>query len=59
MAENKNNIIEIFIAGKPGEKLTSGVPWRTVPELLFEKKRLLPDIQRLLVLHKETIWELT
>jgi len=28
-----------------------GGPYLTVPELLFEKKKLIPDLQRLLVLH--------
>jgi len=26
-----------------------GGPWGTVPELLFEKKRLIPALQRLLI----------
>jgi hypothetical protein len=30
-------------------KVTFGGPWRTVPELLFEKKGLIPAIQQLLV----------
>jgi hypothetical protein len=30
-------------------KVTFGGPWGTVPELLFEKKGLIPNLQRLLV----------
>ena len=28
--------------------VTFGGPWATVPELLFEKKRLIPDLHQLL-----------
>jgi len=31
---------------------TSGGPWGTLPELLFEKKGLIPAIQQLIVSHK-------
>ena len=30
-------------------KVTFGGPWGTVPELLFEKKGLIPALQRLLI----------
>jgi len=29
-------------------------PWVTVPELLFEKKHLIPAVQQLLVSHRYT-----
>ena len=34
-----------------GNIITHGGPWGTVPELLFEKKQLIPSIQQLLVCH--------
>jgi len=33
-------------------KMTFGGPWGTVPELLFEKKHLIPLVQKLLVSHR-------
>jgi hypothetical protein len=32
-----------------GNNITYGGPWGTVPELLFEKKGLIPALQRLIV----------
>jgi hypothetical protein len=37
-----------------GNNITHGGPWGTVPELSFEKKGLIPTIQRLLVCHLGT-----
>jgi len=34
-----------------GNIITYGGPWWTVPELMFEKKQLIPSIQQLLVCH--------
>ena len=32
-----------------GNIITYGGPWATVPELMFEKKVLIPEVQQLLV----------
>jgi hypothetical protein len=38
----------------PDNNITYGGPWGRVPELLFEKKGLIPAIQQLLVCHLGT-----
>jgi hypothetical protein len=37
-----------------GNMITCGGPWGTVPELLFEKKQLIPVLQQLLASHRES-----
>ena len=58
MKENSNGLTdraEIFrgnderLSLSEGLKLSCGGPWGTVPELLFEKKELIPALQQLLV----------
>jgi site-specific DNA recombinase len=46
-------IPDTLTLGKEGVLPTAqyGGPWATVPELLFEQKKLIPDLQRLLILH--------
>ena len=41
----------IAASAKGSGAVTSGGPWGTVPELLFEKKELIPALQELLTSH--------
>jgi len=46
-----NALSGLHIAARAGgsESVLAGGPWATVPELMFEKKGLIPAVQQLLV----------